>query len=63
MFFNELKKYNNLFKRCLFPLKIKIKGTVSVNSSESLCKDGNARFTAIKYELDINDYNFENCLF
>ena len=38
--------------------------------SDPLCKNGNARFTnvplklcLIKYELDIQIYNLENCIF
>ena len=47
-----------------------IKGTASVILSNPLCKNGNARFTnvplklcLIKYELDIQIYNLENCIF
>ena len=52
------------FSKLIFPF---FKGTVSVISKDHSCKDGNARFTTvsfkvclIKYELDINVYNFEN---
>ena len=44
---------------------------VSVISSDPPCQHDNARFTmahmkalsAVKYGLDINNYNFENCVF
>ena len=42
--------------------KVVFKGTVSVISGEPPFKDGNAQLCVLKYESDINVYNFENWL-
>ena len=51
----------------LFVLDWSIKWTISLISSDLLCKFYNIRFDEklclIEYELDINVYNFENWLF
>ncbi len=58
----ELQKTQGILKNC------KITGNVSVISTNPPCKDGNVRFTKrypskprlMKYDLEINIYNFEN---
>ena len=64
--------YNYLFNVVARKVKcrFRIKGTVSVTSSDPPCKDGNAQFTTvplkyclIRYDKDFNVNNLENWLF
>ena len=60
---NRIFVYKTSVLQFLGGVKIQLKGTVIVFSSDPPCRDGNAQFTRvpstpclIKYELDINVY-------
>ena len=67
---NRIFVYKTSVLQFLGGVKIQLKGTVIVFSSDPPCKDDNAQFTTVplkpcpsKYELDINVFVSLNCSF